>query len=86
MTTLQIQRAKAISKCRFSPKSWEETFALDMARMADKTPALMLTPRQAHALAKLCWAYRNDIPKPLVPAQNPAELEPDYQTPLVEME
>lgn len=74
MTELQILRARALAQCTFLPGHDHKRFACNMAAMADNLPNFRLTPKQAEHLSRLAWRYRRQMPKPLVPAQDPDTL------------
>ena len=77
MTQLQQLRARALSTCRLpaASASIEARFVADMAARAAQPTPLPLTPRQAEWLTALAWRHREQMPKELVPAQNPNELK-----------
>lgn len=78
MTELQQLRARALSTCRLpaASASTESRFVADMVARSRQPNPPPLTERQADWLTKLAWRHREQMPKELVPAQNPYALKP----------
>jgi hypothetical protein len=65
MTDHQIRVAQALALCTFLTASDDKRFARDMA---NRSPDLALSERQALHLERLAWRYRRQMPADLVPA------------------
>ncbi len=74
MTDLQTLRARALAECAVPSETFDQKFIASMAHNAKRRRDMDLSPKQAECLAKLAWKYRSQIPRDLVPAQDPYTL------------
>lgn len=71
MTELQQLRVRALAQ--IAAKTESESDFIGKLNRGDRH-RWPLSPKQAEWLAKLAWKYRRQMPKPLVPAQDPWTL------------
>jgi hypothetical protein len=76
MSDLERARARALGACRFPTACFSKRFARTIAAQATSGE---ITEKQAAMLERLCWTYRRQIPRELVPAEEPAPV--DYSAP-----
>lgn len=81
MTELQQLRARALSEATIAHgATGSRRFIKEMAWHVERQPDQPITLRQAEFLARLCWIYRRQLPKHLVPAQDPGTLNDHHVT------
>jgi hypothetical protein len=73
VTDIEIARSLALAQCVFPPKAErDQAAAKKFAYWAVMNAMYELLPKQKAQMERLAWKYRDQIPKYLVPASNPA--------------
>lgn len=75
MTPRQIALALALKNASFGLRPGVRSFVGAMVHIAEKMPAMPLTPRQARYLTVLAWTFRRQIPADLAYPSDDAEIE-----------
>lgn len=66
MTPAERSIAIALGRCSFPPGSWDKRFARDLASVAERSPEIAYTERQAAHLLRLAHKYRRQLPSTII--------------------
>lgn len=73
-TQLEHNRALALGRVRFGGgASFSRRFARDMSSLARSDPSKGITDKQAAQLERICWIYRRQLPRSVVPGEKPTD-------------